>query len=172
MTVADKAAALTLGGLAPLLSAIFTNDLTTPVLGVGVTTVVGAVLGTAGALGYDDERPPRGRMFARTLATVIIASLVVGAIPRWLGWTWSSGPAEAALCGLTAVVVYYLLPPAIQRGREMIRDLRLADFIPWMRKRPETPAKPPDPPKMPEAPADPPPPMQPPEPTQGEDPDK
>ena len=163
----DKFAALAVGGVAPLLPAIFSNDLTTPVLGVGVTTVVGAVLGTAGALGYDDKKPPRGVMFTRTLATVIIASLLVGAIPRWLGWTWSSGPAEAALCGLAAVVVYFLLPPAIERGREIIRGLKLSDFIPWMRKRADTPDPTP-------APADPPSPMPPPEPAppSSEDPEK
>lgn len=172
MSAVDKVAALSLSGLAPLLPAIFTNDLTTPVLGVGVTTVVGATLGAAAALGYDDEKPPRGRMFARTLATVIIASLLVGAIPRWLGWTWSSGPAEAALCGLASVFVYFLLPQAIQRGREMIRDMKLSDFIPWMRKRADTAPAPPTPPVPPDAPADPPTPMAPPEPTPGEDPEK
>lgn len=132
MAAVDKIAAGALS-LTALLPNFLTNDLTTPVLGVGVTTVAGAVLGTYGAIGYDETVRPRGRLFTLALSTVIIASTVVGVVPRWMGWEWASGGAEGALAGLAAVVIYYLLPPAIKRARELVADFKLSDLFPWRR---------------------------------------
>lgn len=130
MAAVDKIAAGALS-LTAFVPSFFTNDLTTPVLGVGVTTVAGAVLGTYGAIGYDETQRPRGRLFTLALSTVILASITVGAIPRWLGWEWSSGGAEGALAGLAAVVIYYLLPPAIKRSRELVATFKLSDVLPF-----------------------------------------
>ncbi len=156
----DKIAAGALS-LTALVPSFFTNDLTTPVLGVGVTTVAGAVLGTYGAIGYDETVRPRGRLFTLALSTVIIASTVVGVIPRWMGWTWANGGTEAALAGLAAVVISYLLPPTIKRARELIGEFKLSDLLPGRKNAAVTPR--PD-----NAPAAPPPAA----PPSGEDPDK
>ena len=130
MAAVDKIAAGALS-LTALVPSFFTNDLTMPVLGVGVTTVAGAVLGTYAAIGYDETQRPRGRLFSLALSTVILASTTVGAVPRWLGWEWSSGGAEGALAGLAAVVIYYLLPPAIKRARELVATFKLSDVLPF-----------------------------------------
>lgn len=119
---------------APLLSALFHNDLTTPVVGVGVATVAGAALGTFAAIAYDERVLPRGRLIMLAPATVIVASMAVGVVPRWAGWTWSSGGVEAGLAGLAAVACYYLLPPALKRAGELVRHFTLADFMPWRRR--------------------------------------
>lgn len=130
MAALDKIAAGALS-LTALVPNFLTNDLTTPVLGVGVTTVAGAVLGTYAAIGYDETQRPRGRLFTLAMSTVILASTSVGAVPRWMGWEWSSGGAEGALAGLAAVVIYYLLPPAIKRARELIGEFKLSDVLPF-----------------------------------------
>ena len=142
MTVAaiDKLAAGTIS-MTALLPSLFTNDLTTPVLGVGVTTVAGAVLGTYGAIGYDEKQRPRGKLFTLALSTVILASMLVGVLPRALGWNWSSGGVEGGLAGLTAVILYYLLPPTLKRAGELIRSFTWADLLPFLKRH-----QPPDPP--------------------------
>lgn len=115
--------------LSALLPNLFTNDLTTPVVGVGVTTVVGAVLGTCSAIGYDENAQRGGRLYIRALSTVIIASTLVGAVPRWAGWEWSSGGTEAALAALSAVLLYFLLAPSIKRARKLIDEFKISDLI-------------------------------------------
>lgn len=143
MAAVDKIAAGALS-LTAFLPSFLSNDLTTPVLGVGVTTVAGAVLGTYGAIGYDETQRPRGRLFSLALSTVILASFLVGFVPRWMGWEWASGGDEAALAGVAAVVIYYLLPPAIKRARELIADFKLSDLLPG-RKSTAAAASPPPP---------------------------
>lgn len=73
VAMADKIAgmALSAGALAP---ALFTNDLTTPIIGVGITTVGGAILGTYAAIGYDDAKRPRGKLFLLASSTVIVGA--------------------------------------------------------------------------------------------------
>src|SRR5690606_14669081 len=67
--------------MATLLPSLFTNDLTTPVIGVGLATVGGAALGTFAAIAYDEQVRPRGKLIMLAPATVIIASSAVGVIP-------------------------------------------------------------------------------------------
>lgn len=125
----DKLTAVTLTLAGTVLPTLFTNDLTTPVVGVQVTTVAGAVLGTYAAIGYDEESRPRGRLFTLALSTVILASGLVGVAPKWLGWEWTSGGVEGGLALLASVVIYYLLPPAIKRGVELVRSFRFSDLL-------------------------------------------
>lgn len=142
MTVAaaDKvaAAALGLGAIAP---GMLSNDLTTPVIGVGVTTVAGAVLGTYAAIGYDENRKPNGRVFTLAICTVIIASLAAGVVPKWFGLAWANAGTEAGLAGLYALICYYFLPPAITRGRELIASFTIADLFRF--RKPQEPQYPP-----------------------------
>lgn len=132
MTLIEKlpAAVLVAGAGMPTL---FHNEITTQVIGVSVTTVGAAVLGTYAAIGYDDRTLPRGKMLALAVGNVIIASSIVGAIPRWLGWEWNNGGAEGALCALVAFLTYLWMPPIIKRGREIISTLKPADFVPGKR---------------------------------------
>lgn len=120
--------------LATLLPSMFTNDLTTPVIGVGLATVGGAALGTFAAIAYDEQVRPRGKLIMLAPATVIIASSAVGVIPRAMGWEWSSGGVEGGLAGLAAVGCYYLLPAILKRAGELVRSFTLADFLPWRRR--------------------------------------
>lgn len=112
------------------LQGMVSNDLTTAVIGAPLTTVAGAVLGTFGAIGYDDEPKPRGKLFVLAMSTTIFASALVGVIPAWMGWTWANGGVASGLGALAAVVIYYGLPPAILRGRELIRNFSFSDLIP------------------------------------------
>lgn len=128
---ADKLLAAVLSTAAP---ALLTNDLTTPVLAVQLTTVAGAVLGTYAAIAYDETVRPRGKLFALAIATTILASALVGVIPHWLGWAWSTGT-EGALAALAAVGVYVLLPPAATRAGELIKAFSLSDLLPGRKAR-------------------------------------
>ena len=130
--------------LAAVIPSLFTNDLTTPVLGVGLTAGGGAALGTFAAIGYDEALRPRGRLVTLAVSTVILASMLVGVVPRWLGWEWASGGAEAALSGLAALVCYYLLPPAIKRAGELVRSFNLSDLLPFLKRRDGGVTPPPD----------------------------
>lgn len=120
--------------LATLLPSLFTNDLTTPVIGVGLATVGGAALGTFAAIAYDEQVRPRGKLIMLAPATVIIASSAVGVIPRAMGWEWSSGGVEGGLAGLASVGCYYLLPAILKRAGELVRSFTLSDFLPWRRR--------------------------------------
>lgn len=131
---ADKLLAAVLATAASGAPALATNDLTTPVLAVQLTTVAGAILGTYAAIAYDEVPRPRGKLFALAIATTILASALVGWLPKMLGWTWSTGT-EGALAALGAVAVYVLLPPAIVRGRELVRDFSLSDLLPGRKAR-------------------------------------
>ena len=126
----DKFLGLTLAAAAPL-AAMFSNDLTNPVVGVGLTTIAGAIFGTYAAIGYDETVRPRGRLFVLATSTVIIASALVGFVPRLMGWEWSSGGAEAALACAVAFGFYHLFPPALKRIGELIREFKLTDLLPW-----------------------------------------
>lgn len=120
--------------LATLLPSLFTNDLTTPVIGVGLATVGGAALGTFAAIAYDEQVRPRGKLIMLAPATVIIASSAVGVIPRAMEWEWSSGGVEGGMAGLAAVGCYYLLPAILKRAGELVRSFTLSDFLPWRRR--------------------------------------
>lgn len=130
----DKLAA-SLVTLSTIVPSLFTNDLTTPVLGVGLTTVAGAVLGTFAAIGYDEQPKPRGRMLILALSTVILGSMLVGVVPRWVGWEWANGGVEGALAGLASLACYYLLPPGIKRAGELVRSFKLTDLLPFLKRR-------------------------------------
>lgn len=141
---AEKAAgiAVTLAAGLPAFLSGLSNDMTVPVLGVGATTIVGAALGTLAALGYDNNPPrPGGRLVVRSLATIIMASMLVGGVPALAGWTWNTPAAEGAVTGLTAVAVYYLFDPVKGWALAQVSEFKLSDFIPWLRKR--TPTAPP-----------------------------
>ncbi|GEM_PF-4111314 len=141
---AEKAAGIAvtvIAGVPAFLSSL-SNDMTVPVIGVGATTIVGAALGTLAALGYDNNPPrPGGRLVIRSLSTIVMASLLVGGVPAITGWHWDVQAAEGAVTGLTAIAVYYLFDPIKKWAQgQFTADLKLSDFIPWMRKR--TPAAP------------------------------
>lgn len=123
--------------LVALIPPFFTNDLTTPILGVGVSTVAGAVCGTYAALGFDESSAakPRGRIFTLATATVITASMMVGVVPKMFGFEWDSSKVEGGLAGLMAWGVYYLLPIGIKRAGELLASIKLSDIIPFMRAR-------------------------------------
>lgn len=127
MAIPDKLAA-GIVSLAALVPSIFTNDITTPVVGVGVSTIAGAVLGTYAAIGYDETIRPRGKLFALASSTVIIASSATGVIPKWLGWTWVNGGVEGGAAALCAVICYFTLPEAIPASRRLIRGFKLSDL--------------------------------------------
>lgn len=147
MAVADKIAgvALSLGALAP---GLFNNNLTTPIIGVVVTTVAGSILGTYAAIGYDDARRPRGQLFLLASSTVIVGAAAAGVVPKFMGWAWSSGGTEAGAAALFAFAAYYALPPAIKRSVQLIREFKLSDLLPWRKNAPVTP----DPDNAPAAP--------------------
>lgn len=134
MTVVPDKALAGLVSLTALIPSIFTNDITTPIIGVGVSTVAGAVLGTYAAIGYDLEARPRGKLFAMATATVIIASSATGVVPQWLGWQWVNGGVEGGAAALAAVICYYTLPEIIPTVRRIIREFKLSD-IAFFRKR-------------------------------------
>ena len=142
---AEKAAGIAvtvIAGVPAFLSSL-SNDMTVPVIGVGATTIVGAALGTLAALGYDNNPPrPGGRLVIRSLSTIVMASLLVGGVPAITGWHWEVQAAEGAVTGLTAIAVYYLFDPVKKWAQGQLTDLKLSDFIPWMRKRTPTPANP------------------------------
>lgn len=132
---AEKAA----GIVVALATGLLSNDITVPVIGVGATTIVGAALGTLAALGYDNNPPrPGGRLVIRSLSTIVMASLLVGGLPAITGWHWNVQAAEGAVTGLTAIAVYYLFDQVKKWAQGQLTDLKLSDFIPWMRKRTPT----------------------------------
>lgn len=127
--IPERASVLIFAALAMIPS--LSNDLSTPFIGVPLTTIAGAVLGTYGAIGYDDTAQPRGKLFTRALSTTILAGALVGVVPKWLGWSWSSGGVEAALAALAAAVIYYTMGPATKRARELIAGFTLSDLLPF-----------------------------------------
>ena len=143
MSLVDKLLAMTAAAVPPVLQAAphwwQATDLTTPLLSVPLTTVAGAVLGSFAAIAYDEVARPRGKLLALAFGTTVIASALVGVVPAWLGWKWTSGNVAAGLAALAAVVTYYGLPPAIKRGGEIIRAFSFSDLIPG-RKAPTPPA--------------------------------
>lgn len=142
MGVADKAAGVfvSLAGAMPAILSSFSNDMTVPVFGVGVTTIGGAALGTLAAIAYDNNPPrPGGRLAVRSLGTIIMASLLVGGVPAIAGWSWNAQAAEGAVAGLTALVVYYVFDPLKVWALAQLSEFKLSDFIPWLRKRTPTP---------------------------------
>lgn len=135
---AEKAAGIAVAvatGLPAILSS-FSNSVTVPVLGVAATSVLGAALGTLGALGYDDNPPrPGGRLAMRAASTIIIASMLVGGVPALTGWHWDVPAAEGAVAGLTAVAWWYLFDPVKKLVLGQLPELRLVDLIPFIRRR-------------------------------------
>lgn len=144
--IPDKVAAgiISLGAIIP---SLFTNDMTTPYLGVGVSTIAGAALGTYAAIGYDDTIRPRGKLFVLATSTVILAAALTGVIPAWAGWKWFNGGVEGGAAALCALVTYYALPEAIPTVRRLIRDFKLSDLNIFRRggaaQSPPPPAPPP-----------------------------
>lgn len=135
----DRFFTVILVAMAPWVAAIFDNSLTTPVIGVSVTTIAGAVLGTFAAMAWDpNTNRPRGKVMVVAAATVIIASALVGVGPRMIGLEWVNSTTEGALATITALVVYYLAPVAVERGPDEARRIKIADllgiFLPWMRR--------------------------------------
>jgi hypothetical protein len=139
MTLSDKAIPA-LVGIAASIPSYFTNELTEPMLGVGVSTVAGAVLGTYAAIGYDDRTLERGKLFTLATATVILASAITGVIPSWMGWAWVNGGVEGGVAALAALFCYYALPEAIPTVRRLIRDFKLSDLAFFRRKQAAAPA--------------------------------
>lgn len=144
--IPDKIAA-GIVSLAAIIPSLFTNDLTTPYLGVGVSTIAGAALGTYAAIGYDDVIRPRGKLFVQATSTVILAASLTGVIPAWAGWKWFNGGVEGGAAALCALIVYYALPEAIPTVRRLIRDFKLSDLNIFRRgaaaQSPPPPAPPP-----------------------------
>lgn len=139
--IPDKLAA-GLVSLAAFIPSLFTNDFTMPYLGVGVSTVAGAALGTYAAIGYDDVVRPRGKLFVLASSTVILAAAVAGVLPAWAGWKWFNGGVEGGAAALCALVIYYALPEAIPTVRRLIRDFRLSDLN-FFRRGPAAQSPPP-----------------------------
>lgn len=135
MALGEKLLGVALSTAAVSAPALFTNDLTTPVVGVGVTTIAGAVLGTYAAIGFEDETRPRGKMFSLAISTVIIASMGTGVIPRAMKWTWSDPLIEGAIAGLAALIIYNLLPPAMKRAKGLISEVRWTTFLGFWKSR-------------------------------------
>lgn len=125
--IPDKIAA-GLVSLAAVIPSLFTNELTMPYLGVDVSTIAGAALGTYAAIGYDDTIRPRGKLFVLASSTVIVAAATTGVVPAWMGWKWLNGGVEGGAAALCALVVYYGLPEAIPTVRRLIRDFKLSDI--------------------------------------------
>lgn len=141
MALPDKVAAA-LVSLTAFLPSLFTNELSIPIVGVGMSTVAGAALGTYAAIGYDDAVHPRGKLFTVTISTIIISSAATGVFPAWMGWEWVNKTVEGGVAGLFAVVVYYGLPEAIPALRRLIRNFKLSD-INIFRRSTTPPADPP-----------------------------
>lgn len=125
--IQDKVAA-GLVSLSAIIPSIFTNQMTTPLLGVGVSTIAGAALGTYAAIGYDEAVRPRGKLFVLATSTVIIASALTGVLPAWAGWTWINPGIEGGAAALSALTVYYTLPEAIPTIRRLAREFKLSDL--------------------------------------------
>lgn len=132
MAIQDKllAGLVGLGATAP---SLLSNDLTTPVIGVGVSTIAGSVLGTYAAIGYDDVERPRGKLFSLATATVIISSAATGFFPKLWGWQWVNGGVEGGAAALAAVICFYALPEAIPATRRLFREFKFRD-LKWFRK--------------------------------------
>lgn len=126
---------LTAAGLVLATALPIANDLSTPFIGVPLTTIAGAVLGTYAAIAYDDVERPRGKLFSRAIATTILAASLAGVVPRWLGWTWANG-VESAVAVMAAVLIYFIMEPVIHRARELIASFRLSDFAIFRRSSP------------------------------------
>lgn len=117
--------------------AMLANDVTMPVIGVGVSTIAGAVLGTFAAIGYDESERPRGRLFVVAFSTVIIASAATGAVPRAIGWEWANGVVEGGVAALCALICYFGLPELIPVMRRTIRGFKLSDLRFFRRSSPQ-----------------------------------
>lgn len=123
----DKVAAV-LVSIAAVIPSLFTNEFTTPYLGVGVSTIAGAALGTYAAIGYDDAVRPRGKLFMQATATIIIAAALTGVVPAWAGWKWFNSGIEGGAAALCALVTYYALPEAIPTIRRLVREFKWSDI--------------------------------------------
>lgn len=122
----------------------FTNNLSTPVIGVPLTTVAGAVLGVYAAIAYDNHVRPRGKLFSRAIATTILAAALAGVVPRYLGWDWANG-VESAIACMASLAIYYTMEPIIVRVRELISSFKLADLAFFRKNAPPPVDNPPTP---------------------------
>lgn len=147
MTIGSKLSgvALSVGAAFP---SIFTDGITQPYLSVGVSTIAGAALGTYAAIGYDDERPPYGKLLLVGSSTMIIASALVGVLPGLAGWHWINKGVEGGTAALCAFWLYYLLPEAIPLSKRLVRNFKLSDLWFFRKRPPSDPNNPEgDPPK-------------------------
>lgn len=147
MSIPDKMAAGILS-LAAVVPSIFTNELTTPIIGVGVSTIAGAALGTFAAIGYDDAVHARGKLFTLAIGTVIISSAMTGVLPAYFGWKWLNGGLEGGVAALGSVICYYTLPEIIPLIRRVARSFKLSDLkelLPFRRGGAATPPNAPPP---------------------------
>lgn len=113
----------------------FTNEFTKIYIGVDLSTVVGAVLGTAAAVGYDTTDRAHGRTYALAFSSTITACLLTGFVPKLMGWEWTAQEgAEAGVAGVAALILYYFMPPAGKRLGEIVKAFKLSDVLPRRRR--------------------------------------
>lgn len=143
MDMTDRIAAIAISFGATIAS-MMTNDITTPIIGVGVATVVGSVMGGLAAIGWDQSKGPRGQALVTFMSAVVTSCFLVGFVPKAIGWHWSTGGTESALAGATSIGLYFFLPPVIKRAKELIAGFRIGD-IPFFRRGTLPPANDPKP---------------------------
>lgn len=136
----DRFCSLVLVVAAPWMATIFNNSLTMQVIGVPLTTIGGGLAGTFAAIAYDPHSRdrPRGQQFLIAPATVIVACALVAFVPRMFNLTWVNAGTEGGVAAIMALLIYYLLPVAIERGPTEARRVRVTDLLsyllPWIRR--------------------------------------
>ena len=133
MDYATKITYLLPGLAGSLLTSVFNNNMTQPVLSVSVTVIGGAALGAYAAIGFDDVVRPRKKLFFMGSSTIIISCALVGVLPSYFGWAWFNDGIQGGMAILCSVVTYFGLPEAVPTFRRLIRNFKISD-LPFFRK--------------------------------------
>lgn len=108
-----------------------------PVWGIPISTVMAALAGAGLSLFFGDPVESRrslwGQMVAAAVFGIAIATLAADAT----GWRWAQHNRPMFVL-MTAAVVRWFLPSAIERGKEVIRHFKFS----FMRRAPAAPTAP------------------------------
>lgn len=104
--------------IASVTSALTTN-VTVPVMGASVTTIGAAFIGSVLSFFFGDPATSRRQLFGMVILGTVIGSVAAAMLPHLWSWTAQVQGPVAIVC---ALVTRHLLPPAVERGKELIKS--------------------------------------------------
>ena len=120
-----KLAGTTLGtgaATSPLFQ-LFTHYISTPVLGVPVTTVGAAAAGACLSLCFGDPVPTRRLLFGQVIASTFFGAAIAVLSADGMSWDWATKNISMFAL-MSAALIRWFLPALIDRGKQLIKEAR------------------------------------------------